>query len=205
MLEVVEDIKENMVDDVHINVTYYENRIRALLDEAVEERKFTKEKLSPNQFLSCLRYVYRKLFKPIDYYISRPKCNIPYNQDNILNLLDVYMDICIEYCVEPSIIAFGCLTGIDFKTIKAYCADMVTADDIPMLKDTRSEMLTGRLLGSTLGQVALANNDRSFNHQYLDKQIKTIAQVNKDVSLSDIVQIDEGNYKRIGAKKKETQ
>ena len=94
-------------------------------ENGIEDMK----KESQSVWNSCLRYIYKYVFKNNNnllrqtdniYNINNP---IPstynsYNYDTVLKILDIYIyDMCMRYDKEVSIIGFSTLTGIDESII----------------------------------------------------------------------------------------
>ena len=111
-------------------IEIFENDIQMYLTMFCEENgieDMTKEPQS--RWNSCLRYIYKYVFKSNNnllkqtdniYNINNP---IPstynsYNYDMVLKILDIYIfDMCMRYDKEVSIIGFCTLTGIDESII----------------------------------------------------------------------------------------
>ena len=111
-------------------IEVFENDIQLYLSMFCEENgieDMTKEPQS--RWNSCLRYIYKYVFKSNNnllrqtdniYNINNP---IPstynsYNYDTVLKILDIYIfDMCMRYDKEVSIIGFSTLTGIDESII----------------------------------------------------------------------------------------
>ena len=111
-------------------IEVFENDIQLYLSMFCEENgieDMTKEPQS--RWNSCLRYIYKYVFKNNNnllkqtdniYNINNP---IPstynsYNYDTVLKILDIYIfDMCMRYDKEVSIIGFSTLTGIDESII----------------------------------------------------------------------------------------
>ena len=111
-------------------IEVFENDIQMYLTMFCEENGIEDmKKESQSVWNSCLRYIYKYVFKSNNnllkqtdniYNINNP---IPstynsYNYDTVLKILDIYIfDMCMRYDKEVSIIGFSTLTGIDESII----------------------------------------------------------------------------------------
>ena len=117
------------VQDQENTIEVFENDIQLYLSMFCEENGIEDmKKESQAVWNSCLRYIYKHVFKNTDslkqsnniYNINNP---IPsnynsYNYDMVLKVLDIYIfDMCMRYDKEVSIIGFSTLTGIDESII----------------------------------------------------------------------------------------
>lgn len=84
-----------------------------------------------NIWNSCLRYIYKCVFKNSDVLKSKELKQTTgavtdtnynaYNYDAVLELLDIYIyDLCMKYSKEVSIVGFSTLTGIHRDTINEW-------------------------------------------------------------------------------------
>lgn len=107
----------------------FENDIEVYLSEFCETQGIDDmKKESQAVWNSCLRYIYKRVFKNTNtlkqsnniYNINN---NIPsnynsYDYDMVLKVLDIYIfDMCMRYDKEVSIIGFSTMTGIDESII----------------------------------------------------------------------------------------
>ena len=118
------------VQDTENTIEIFENDIQMYLTMFCEENGIEDiKKESQSVWNSCLRYIYKYVFKNNNnllrqtdniYNINNP---IPstynsYNYDTVLKILDIYIfDMCMRYDKEVSIIGFSTLTGIDESII----------------------------------------------------------------------------------------
>ena len=117
------------VQDQENTIEIFENDIQLYLSMFCEENGIEDmKKESQAVWNSCLRYIYKYVFKNNNllkqtdniYNINNP---IPstynsYNYDTVLKILDIYIfDMCMRYDKEVSIIGFSTLTGIDESII----------------------------------------------------------------------------------------
>lgn len=118
------------VQEQEQTIEVFENDIQLYLSMFCEENGIEDmKKESQSVWNSCLRYIYKYVFKNNNdllrqtdniYNINNP---IPstynsYNYDTVLRILDIYIfDMCMRYDKEVSIIGFSTLTGIDESII----------------------------------------------------------------------------------------
>ena len=117
----MQDQNSEQIDVIEV----FENDIDVYLKMFCEEQGVEDmRKESQSVWNSCLRYIYKHVFKNTDslkqsnniYNINNP---IPstynsYDYDMVLNVLDIYIfDMCMRYDKEVSIIGFSTMTGID--------------------------------------------------------------------------------------------
>ena len=117
------------VQEQEQNIEVFENDIEVYLSEFCETQGIEDmKKESQAVWNSCLRYIYKHVFKNTNslkqsnniYNINN---NIPsnynsYDYDMVLKVLDIYIfDMCMRYDKEVSIIGFSTMTGIDESII----------------------------------------------------------------------------------------
>ena len=117
------------VQDQEQTMEVFENDIEVYLSEFCETQGIEDmKKESQAVWNSCLRYIYKHVFKNTNtlkqsnniYNINN---NIPsnynsYDYDMVLKVLDIYIfDMCMRYDKEVSIIGFSTMTGIDESII----------------------------------------------------------------------------------------
>lgn len=113
------------VQEQEQTIEVFENDIEVYLSEFCETQGIEDmKKESQAVWNSCLRYIYKHVFKNTNtlkqsnniYNINN---NIPsnynsYDYDMVLKVLDIYIfDMCMRYDKEVSIIGFSTMTGID--------------------------------------------------------------------------------------------
>ena len=144
----------------------------------------TKEPQS--RWNSCLRYIYKYVFKSNNnllrqtdniYNINNP---IPstynsYNYDMVLKILDIYIfDMCMRYDKEVSIIGFSTLTGIDESIIYDWGnGDRVlsskSSEIYKKLSQFREESLSNKLVTGNknpVGVIAVLNRQYGWASPY---------------------------------------
>ena len=155
-------------------IEVFENDIQLYLSMFCEENgieDMTKEPQS--RWNSCLRYIYKYVFKSNNnllrqtdniYNINNP---IPsnynsYNYDMVLKVLDIYIfDMCMRYDKEVSIIGFSTLTGIDESIIydwgngESGKLSASSAKIYKKLKEFREESLSNKLVTGNKNPVGI--------------------------------------------------
>ena len=119
---------EKVIDEP-VTIEVYENDIMMFLQMFQEENQIDDlKKESQAVWNSCLRYIYKNVFKNKDFLKQKnntytsdsiiPSTFNSYNYDIVLQVLDIYIyDLCMRYDKEVSIIGFSSLTGIDESVI----------------------------------------------------------------------------------------
>ena len=136
---------------------------------------------------SCLRYIYKYVFKNNNnllrqtdniYNINNP---IPstynsYNYDTVLKILDIYIfDMCMRYDKEVSIIGFSTLTGIDESIIydwgngESGKLSPLSSKIYKKLNEYREESLSNKLVTGNknpVGVIAVLNRQYGWASPY---------------------------------------
>lgn len=123
------DIEQVQVEAVSSeSIQVFENDIDFYLHRFCEENNINDlKKESQSVWNSCLRYIYKNVFKngmlKQHKCIDNPNSKIrstynSYNYDLVLDILDIYIyDMCMKYDKEVSVIGFSTMTGIDESVI----------------------------------------------------------------------------------------
>ena len=169
-------------------IEIFENDIQMYLTMFCEENgieDMTKEPQS--RWNSCLRYIYKYVFKSNNnllkqtdniYNINNP---IPstynsYNYDMVLKILDIYIfDMCMRYDKEVSIIGFSTLTGIDESIIydwgngESGKLSTLSSKIYKKLNQFREESLSNKLVTGNknpVGVIAVLNRQYGWASPY---------------------------------------
>ena len=169
-------------------IEVFENDIQMYLSMFCEEQgieDMTKEPQS--RWNSCLRYIYKYVFKNHNnllrqtdniYNINNP---IPstynsYNYDTVLKILDIYIfDMCMRYDKEVSIIGFSTLTGIDESIIydwgngESGKLSTLSSKIYKKLNEFREESLSNKLVTGNknpVGVIAVLNRQYGWASPY---------------------------------------
>ena len=175
-------------------IEVFENDIQMYLTMFCEENgieDMTKEPQS--RWNSCLRYIYKYVFKSNNnllrqtdniYNINNP---IPsnynsYDYDMVLKILDIYIyDMCMRYDKEVSIIGFSTLTGIDESIIydwgKGESGKLSTSSSkiYKKLNEFREESLSNKLVTGNknpVGVIAVLNRQYGWASPYTSDRNK---------------------------------
>ena len=142
---------------------------------------------------SCLRYIYKNVFKGKDLLKDKTLYNInnncimnstynSYDYDIVLNLLDIYVyDMCMKYDKEVSILGFSTLSGIDDSTIYNWGNNKGNSDKLSSkgfdiykkLNQFREESLSNKLATSNknpVGVLAILNRHYQWNLPGVSKE-----------------------------------
>ena len=176
------------VQEQEQTIEVFENDIQMYLTMFCEENgieDMTKEPQS--RWNSCLRYIYKYVFKSNNnllkqtnniYNINNP---IPstynsYNYDTVLKILDIYIfDMCMRYDKEVSIIGFSTLTGIDESIIydwgngESGKLSTLSSKIYKKLNEFREESLSNELVTGNknpVGVIAVLNRQYGWASPY---------------------------------------
>ena len=175
------------VQDQEQTIEVFENDIQLYLSMFCEENgieDMTKEPQS--RWNSCLRYIYKYVFKSNNnllkqtdniYNINNP---IPstynsYNYNTVLKILDIYIfDMCMRYDKEVSVIGFSTLTGIDESVIYDWGngstkLSATSAKIHKKLSQFREESLSNKLVTGNknpVGVIAVLNRQFGWASPY---------------------------------------
>ena len=176
------------VQEQEQTIEVFENDIQLYLSMFCEENgieDMTKEPQS--RWNSCLRYIYKYVFKSNNnllkqtdniYNINNP---IPstynsYNYDTVLKILDIYIfDMCMRYDKEVSIIGFSTLTGIDESIIydwgngESGKLSTLSSKIYKKLNQFREESLSNKLVTGNknpVGVIAVLNRQYGWASPY---------------------------------------
>lgn len=172
------------VQDQEQTIEIFENDIQMYLSMFCKEQKIEDiKKESQAVWNSCLRYIYKNVFKDANtlkqskniYNINN---NIPsnynsYDYDMVLKVLDIYIfDMCMRYDKEVSIIGFSTLTGIDESVIYDWGngergkLSPSSAKIYKKLNEFREESLSNKLATGNknpVGVLAILNRHYAWN------------------------------------------
>lgn len=171
------------VQEQEQTIEVFENDIEVYLSEFCETQGIDDmKKESQAVWNSCLRYIYKHVFKNTNtlkqsnniYNINN---NIPsnynsYNYDIVLKVLDIYIfDMCMRYDKEVSIIGFSTMTGIDEGVIYDWGNGSTKLSDASIqiykkLHEFREESLSNKLVTgkqNPVGVLGVLNRHYQWN------------------------------------------
>lgn len=179
------------------DIEVFENDIQLYLTMFCEQESIVDmKKESQSVWNSCLRYIYRNVFKNKNllkqsnniYNINNsiPSNYNSYDYDMVLKVLDIYIfDMCMRYDKEVSIIGFSTLTGIDEGVIYDWgngSTKLSTASIqiYKKLSQFREESLSNKLVTGNknpVGVIAVLNRQYGWASPYTsdsNKQRQTL-------------------------------
>lgn len=180
------------------DIEVFENDIQLYLTMFCEEQDIVDmKKESQSVWNSCLRYIYRNVFKNKNllkqsnniYNINNsiPSNYNSYDYDMVLKVLDIYIfDMCMRYDKEVSIIGFSTLTGIDESIIYDWgngeSGKLSTSSSkiYKKLSQFREESLSNKLVTGNknpVGVIAVLNRQYGWASPYTsdsNKQRRTL-------------------------------
>ena len=179
------------------DIEVFENDIQLYLTMFCEQESIVDmKKESQSVWNSCLRYIYRNVFKNKNllkqsnniYNINNsiPSNYNSYDYDMVLKVLDIYIfDMCMRYDKEVSIIGFSTLTGIDESIIYDWGngstkLSTLSSKIYKKLSQFREESLSNKLVTGNknpVGVIAVLNRQYGWASPYTsdsNKQRQTL-------------------------------
>lgn len=187
-------------------IEVFENDIQLYLTMFCEENGIEDmKKESQSVWNSCLRYIYRNVFKNKNLLkqsnnIYNINNNIPsnynsYDYDMVLKVLDIYIfDMCMRYDKEVSIIGFSTLTGIDEGVIYDWGNGSTKLSTLSIqiykkLSQFREESLSNKLVTGNknpVGVIAVLNRQFGWASPYTSDSNKQ----RKALTAAELPQLD---------------
>lgn len=185
-----------------------ENYIDSVYQEAIEhfnyESEASKGKINTNHANAINQYIAKRLFiiDPTNHTQGSPQTLLLIDDTNqlLLRALHKYLAICSQYDILPSTQGFSLFSGISRQLIynisNGISADSdglltrVNIDIVKMIKDYSQNQLIGALYQTTIGQVTLANNERSIGLNYTAQNTLLQGEVQKALSTNDLPQLE---------------
>ena len=164
-----------------IDKTYYNNIIREKISYYIDALNYTDKKLTANHINAIFAHIQEDIFKTQETQISNKKANIEYTQTNLTILFNIYISICRDFVIMPSLYGLSLLTGITEETFKEY----VTPSSLAIL-NARREFVRNKLVENNLGVTVLANNDTSIGLLYTRQNAIESQAIRTGLSLSDL-------------------
>lgn len=188
------------------DIEVFENDIQLYLTMFCEENGIEDmKKESQSVWNSCLRYIYRNVFKNKNLLkqsnnIYNINNNIPsnynsYDYDMVLEVLDIYIfDMCMRYDKEVSIIGFSTLTGINEGVIYDWGNGSTKLSTVSMqiykkLSQFREESLSNKLVTGNknpVGVIAVLNRQFGWASPYTSDSNKQ----RRTLTAADLPQLD---------------
>lgn len=131
-------------------------------------------KIKHNTHDRALCYVYDKLFKPDRNLKDNKKSLLPYDNETIERMVDIYYKLCLATDNDCTIQGYLCLTGIDNQTLARWREDKLNPERCETLKrlcTMRQGMIENKLSDSTIGALGLANNSESLGLKWAQNSI----------------------------------
>lgn len=174
------------------------------------------KKESQSVWNSCLRYIYKNVFKGKDLLKDKTLYNInnncimnstynSYNYDVVLNLLDIYVyDMCLKYDKEVSILGFSTLSGIDDSTIYNWGNNKGNSDKLSArgfdiykkLNQYREESLSNKLATGNknpVGILAILNRHYQWNLPGVSKEAASKSSLTLEDMAGRIAELTQNN------------
>ena len=180
------DTQINISDNGDINATYYKQATLDIINRTIQEYNYNPEKITSNHLIALLRACYHALFEPTNTDWCNHRCNIPYTENNISILYNIYLDICEQYICIPSNYGFYRYTGIKEDTLLKY----VTASRLET-QQKRANFIQNKLSENPIGIVTLANNDKDTGLLYNRQNMIEKETIKQGLTLNDFVKISD--------------
>lgn len=174
------------------DVTVYDDIFQELIDQfCIDNNIDDMRTASQSVWNSCLRNIYKHLFKNSDILRSKERRETAintmsndnaYDLDKVSELLDIYIyDLCMRYDKEVSIIGFTTLTGINQDTIYNWSVNSGNGNKLSQsrfeiykkLNQFREESLSNKLATGNknpVGILAILNRHYSWNLPGVSKE-----------------------------------
>lgn len=186
------------------------------------------KKESQSVWNSCLRYIYKNVFKGKDLLKDKTLYNInnncimnstynSYNYDVVLNLLDIYVyDMCLKYDKEVSILGFSTLSGIDDSTIYNWGNNKGNSDKLSArgfdiykkLNQYREESLSNKLATGNknpVGILAILNRHYQWNLPGVSKEAASKSNLSLEDMAGKIAELTQNQTQFIEAEQTNTE
>lgn len=190
------DTDKTLYTDID-GVEVYETEIHRALAEYIEQERaeddsFNMRKASQSTWNAALMYIYKHVFKGTDILYnpknkfshsissSKSKDHIIHTNHNSYNLeivntiADIYIELCMQFSKECSIMGLSYLTGISNQTIEqwglnspssTYQSSELSRQLFKKVRDNREESLSNKLVssGQALGVLGVLNHHYGWN------------------------------------------
>lgn len=179
------DTITNLDPQGNINPDYYDRAIRACIEQYTDILGYDPNKLTNTNLLAIASHIYQSIFTPDKPQLKNRKCNIPYTTHNIESLIQIYINIWLDYGCAPSLFGFARMSGISTEIVKQY----VTTSSL-IFQNVNQSYLIGKLLDDgVVGHTVLANNESQFGLNYNRQNLLDHATVRQSLQAFDLVQI----------------
>ena len=184
------DKTANLDDNNRLNRAYYFNATVDIIEREAQNENYDLTKINANKLRAYLRVCYHSLFEPEQKTIHNYASIIPYNEDNILILLNIYIEVCEHYSCIPSLIGFERYSGIQEDTVKKYVTRATS-----LLCKMRKDFVQNKLSDTPIGVTVLANNDSDTGLMYNRQNMIERETVKQGLTLNDFVKISQNTDK----------
>lgn len=137
-------------------------------------------KIRHNTFEAALGAVRDKLFKADKPGENNQQSILPYDDNNILNnLINIYIKLCTMCNKSTGLYGFSTFTGFYYNTLRQWEGDQLNPERMLMLKritENRRHIHINRLQDTSLGDVAVANNDAELGLMWAKNNAPQVAQ-----------------------------
>lgn len=177
--------------DADLNsIDYFTNAIDNAVSDFCEEYNIPDLKTeTQNVFNGCLRYVYKRVFKPHGKYSVDNRYNSVLNYNDIdlfYGVLYHYIYLCDIYGKAVNVMSFSAMTGIHKSVIYDWYNGLVResnpkyADVFKILDSERERSLSDLLVSGKrqpIGVLAVLNHEKGWNLPGSTREVKHVASV----------------------------
>lgn len=136
-----------------------------------------------NEVNNILRYIYNSLFKVDKPLVNNQYSKLDYNDIKQLKpVVDSFINICMLFNKSLGLFSFSLMTGIEYNTIKLWVTEEGEKVNSPRfhlmksIKDFNTGALVSHLKDSTVGALAVANNDIETGLEWAKNNAQLTAQ-----------------------------
>lgn len=130
-----------------------------------------------NELNHIFIYIYKHLFRPEIGQLYNKNSLIDYNDIELLNIIaSKFIDICALFNKSMGLVSFSLFTGINTDTLRLWTTPEGKAASpghyaiCKAIQENNKNMLISKLKDSTLGAVAVANNDVETGLRWADNK-----------------------------------
>lgn len=137
-------------------------------------------KIRHNTFEAALGAVRDKLFKADKPGENNQQSILPYDDNYILNILiNIYINLCTMCNKSTGLYGFSTFTGFYYSTLRQWERDQLNPERMTLIKritENRQHIHINRLQDTSLGDVAVANNDAELGLMWAKNNAPQVAQ-----------------------------
>lgn len=177
-------------EDIKININTIGYEIDLCIDDYCHKYNIdlndykTRSGLKHNEVNHILKYIYNNLLKPNKSLINNQKSVIDYNDIyNLTVIADKFLDICMLFNKSLGLYSFSIFTGISFEALTRWVQEgrapnPARYDILKSIIDFNRASLIAMLKDSSVGQIAVANNDVETGLEWTKNNVSSVTNNN---------------------------